>query len=139
MKYLSVLAIISAVMTLALIGCSTKSANTEAMSEITVSVMYREKIMLPPGTTLTVMLEDVSRMDAPATVLASESMGISTAPPFQVTLKYDASTLDERHRYGIRARIENEGKLIFINTEHIDPFGGQTGQPVQAIVRRVGK
>lgn len=45
---------------------------------IDVSILYRERIMVPPGSTVRVTLSDVSKMDVPATEISSVSQEIST-------------------------------------------------------------
>ena len=62
---------------------------------------------------LEVTLEDSAKMDVAAEQIAKTSMALHTAPPYRVTLEYDASKLDRRGRYGVRARIENDGRLTF--------------------------
>jgi putative lipoprotein len=47
---------------------------------------------------------------------------------------YDPAAIDERMTYGLRARIEKDGELMFTSTEHIDPFAGEPGQPVRIMV-----
>ena len=57
------LILVSALITILNIGCTT--------SAITGDVYYRERIALPPGAKITVMLEDVSRADTAAKVATS--------------------------------------------------------------------
>jgi putative lipoprotein len=52
---------------------------------------------------------------------------------------YDPSAIDDRMRYGLRARIEMDGKLMFTSTEHIDPFAGEPGEPVRIMVSKQGR
>jgi putative lipoprotein len=40
-----------------------------------------------------------------------------------VSLEYDPNQLDERGRYGVRARIENDGQLMFTSTQFNAAFG----------------
>lgn len=123
-----------------LAGCKAyQSPKTPEMSILKTEVYYRERIMLPPGTTLTVALEDVSKMDVAAVVLSEKTLTIHNAPPYLVDLEYDASAIDERFRYGLRARLEKDGKLLFINTSHIDPFATPTGERVKILVNGVAR
>ncbi|WP_319541846.1 YbaY family lipoprotein [uncultured Pseudodesulfovibrio sp.] len=118
-------------------GCKASGTSTIQFSTLETRTYYRERIMLPPGSMLTVTFEDVSRMDVPATILAKETLTLETAPPYSVELKYDPATIDARARYAVRARIEFDGSLLFINTHHIDPFAAPSGAPVEILVQRV--
>ena len=104
------------------------------MASINGSVIYRERMMLPPGAELEVQLEDISRADAPATVLASVLITPEGGPPYPFSIDYDPAEIDSRMLYALRARIELEGRLLFTNTEFIDAFGGN---PVEVMVQRV--
>lgn len=53
-------------------GASTPAPTPASRATVTGTVTYRERIALPPGATVTVRLQDVSRADAPAEVLAEE-------------------------------------------------------------------
>jgi putative lipoprotein len=100
-------------------------------------VWYRERIALPPGAKVIVMLEDQSRADVPATVLTDYTHVVGEEQaPYSVRLVYNPEAIDERMTYGLRARIEQDGKLMFTSTEHIDPFAGEPGEPVRIMVSR---
>lgn len=110
------------------------------MRVITGEVMYRERIALPPGAKVIVTLEDQSRADAPATVLTDYTHVVDgTAPPYSFRLVFDPSAIDDRMTYGLRARILMDDQLLFTSTEHIDPFAGEPGEPVQIMVSKQGR
>ena len=137
---------IIAVCAVLLAGCSDQDASmTEAkqapdnslMRVITGVVWYRERIALPPGAEVIVTLEDQSRADAPATVITDYTHVVdSEGPPYSFRLVFDPSAIDERMTYGLRARIEHEGKLLFTSTEHGDPLAGKPGEPVRIMVSK---
>ncbi|MEJ2535169.1 MAG: META domain-containing protein [Gammaproteobacteria bacterium] len=108
------------------------------MRVITGTVTYRERIALRPGAEVRVVLEDQSRMDAPATVITDYTHVVDGPPPYAFRLVFNPSMIDERMRYGLRARIERDGQLEFTSTEHIDPFAGEAGEPIEIVVSRVG-
>ena len=118
---------------------------TEATApvELHVEVFYRERMLLPPTAILEVTLEDSAKMDVAAEQIAKTSMALHTAPPYRVTLEYDASKLDRRGRYGVRARIENDGRLMFTSTEFNPAYGedgahsGAPHDPVKVLVKQV--
>ena len=75
---------------------------------VTGTVTYRERIALLPGSVVRVTLQDVSRADAPATVLAEQTIttaGENVPIPFE--LSYDPAHIDPRHRYVVRAEIRD--------------------------------
>ncbi|GGO86255.1 hypothetical protein GCM10011348_36690 [Marinobacterium nitratireducens] len=106
------------------------------MRVISGDVWYRERIALPPGAEVLVTLEDQSRMDAPATVITRYTHIVDGPGPYSFRLVYDPAAIDERMRYGLRARIEHNGELLFTSTEHIDPFALEPGEPVRIMVVR---
>jgi putative lipoprotein len=110
------------------------------MRVISGEVWYRERIALPPGAEVIVTLEDQSRADAPATVLTDYRHVVDEEQaPFPFRLVYNPKAIDERMTYGLRARIEQDGQLMFTSTEHIDPFAGEPGEPVRIMVSRQGR
>jgi len=82
-------------------------------------VYYRQRIALPPAAELYVAVEDVSRMDVAAVVMAATRVSPAGQVPIAFELQIDASRADPRHTYAIRARIEEGGRLLWINTVHI--------------------
>ncbi|AIV04998.1 MULTISPECIES: YbaY family lipoprotein [Vibrio] len=127
----------------ALVGCQT-SQTTEmesaeaSMKTITGTVAYRERIALPPHAVVTVALEDVSLADAPAKVLAKQTFETEGKQvPLAFELSYNSNDIKPNHRYSLRARIEVDGKLRFINDTSI-PVITDTEQTHQANIRLVG-
>lgn len=133
---------IIAVCTMLLAACSDRAGtmadsgqdpDNSLMRVITGEVWYRERLALPPGAEVIVTLEDQSRADAPAIVITDYTHVVDGPGPFPFRLVYDPSVIDDRMTYGLRARIEEDGELIFSSTEHIDPF---VGGPVRILVSR---
>jgi uncharacterized lipoprotein YbaY len=90
---------------------------------------YREGTMLPPNAMFEATLEDVSRADAPATVLAtSRIFPADELPPYRYELSAPRANLPATARVVVRARITVAGRLWFTTTQ---------AYPVQ--VERVGK
>lgn len=83
---------------------------------LTGTVTYRERVMLPPSAMLTVRLTDVSRQDVAGMVLAEQEIS-PVRVPAAFALSYDPASLDSTHTYVLQARIEDDGKLRFINME----------------------
>jgi putative lipoprotein len=118
------------------------SLRTASTAELRVEVFYRERMMLPPTATVEVVLEDGAKMDVAAELIAKETVPTKSGPPYRVTLKYDPSALDPRGRFGVRARIEDQGKLMFTSMEFNPAFGTHgsydepPNDPVRVLVRR---
>lgn len=80
-------------------------------------VTYRQRIALPPNAVVEVQLQDISRADAAATVLASqtiETQGKQVPIPF--VLEYDPAEINPVMTYAVSARITVDGKLTWIST-----------------------
>ena len=86
------------------------------MARVTGTVFYLERIALPPGAVLKVQLIDGSIADAPADVIAQETIQVTTQVPIPFSLSYDPHRIIPSHTYAVQARIEVDGKLRFINT-----------------------
>ena len=104
------------------------------MRVISGEVWYRERIALPPGARVIVTLEDQSRADAPAIVITDYTHIVDSQGPYPFRLVYDPAAIDARMTYGLRARFEMDGELLFTSTEHVDPFAGEAGKPVRIMV-----
>ena len=88
------------------------------MAVVNVTATYRERILLIPGHVLTVRVEDVSRADAPAEVLAEHREVLDgRAPPYQATLGFPRSQIDPRHTYAVRAEIRDPSGALRFTTD----------------------
>ncbi|MBX3012741.1 MAG: YbaY family lipoprotein [Caldilineaceae bacterium] len=95
------------------------SASTD-MAVLTGTVTYLQRIALPAGAVIEVQLQDVSKQDVAATVMASQTITTSGENvPIPFALTYDPAQIDERFTYALSARITVEGQLRWINTDHI--------------------
>ncbi|MFT6958355.1 MAG: putative lipoprotein [Halieaceae bacterium] len=105
-----------------------------AMAKIEGIVVYRERVMLRAGSELEIQLQDVSRPDAMASVLATVIMTPEGGPPFPFVIDFQPAQINEGKHYALRATIRRRGKLIFTNTDYIDPFATN---PVEVMVSAV--
>jgi putative lipoprotein len=81
---------------------------------------------------LNVSLHDVSKADAPVVVLARQSGPIKGQVPLPFTLEYDPKHVQAGHRYSVSARIELEGKLLFVSTgQYLVQLGDQDQKPLR--------
>lgn len=132
-KRVSLLSIILGFVLIGLAACSADQEPVKPMaaqesatvSTIEGDVFYRERMMLPPGAEVEVQLQDVSRADALATVLASVMFKPEGGPPYPFSIEYKPADIDERMRYSLRATITVGDQLMFTSTEFIDPFSGE--------------
>jgi putative lipoprotein len=99
-------------------ACSSMPDAESASTQVDVTAAYRERIMLTPGHVLTVKVEDVSLMDAPARVLAQTSQPLDgRGPPYAVTLSVPNSQIDARHTYAVRAEIRDPAGALRFTTD----------------------
>jgi putative lipoprotein len=118
-----------------LVGAGPAAADAAA-AELLGTATYRERMALPPGAVLEVVLEDASRADAPAPVIARQAQADPGAPPFAFTLPYDPAALDPRARYYVRASITLDGRLLFVtDTAYPVLTEGAPARPELLLVR----
>ncbi len=121
-------------------GTSGGEMSGRLTGRLTGTVTYRERVALLPGSVVRVTLQDVSRADAPAEVLATWTLttsGENVPIPFE--LGYDPAQIDPRHRYTVRAEIrDGAGGLLWTSdTAYPVLTGGAPGDAVDILVRRV--
>ena len=74
------------------------------------------KIALPSeDVVVTVKIEDVPRADAPAVTIGQQIIENPGPVPIPFEIEYNPADIDERYAYALRARIEVDRKLWFIN------------------------
>ena len=121
----------------ALLGAC-QSMQPAPKSSLDGEVFYLQRIALPPTATLSVSLQDVSLADAPAVVLDEQSGPVKGQVPLPFHLNYDPAQVKPGHRYAVSARIEVDGKLMFISTEHHGvQLDGKDPQPLKIRVNAV--
>ena len=76
---------------------------------ITGKATYLQRMMLPPDAVVEITLQDVSRADAPAKVLATYRIEEPGAPPYAFAFQYDPAQIDERNSYTLRATVREGG------------------------------
>jgi uncharacterized lipoprotein YbaY len=99
----------------------TYARDNGASSLVTGTVLYRQRIALPPAAVVQVTLQDISQREAPARLLAREIIPAAGRQlPIPFALAYDTDGIDSRSTYAVAARITSQGKLLFINrTAHL--------------------
>ncbi|MFR0689838.1 YbaY family lipoprotein [Enterobacterales bacterium AE_CKDN230030158-1A_HGKHYDSX7] len=117
-------------MTGLLAACSSMSTGNKA--SLDGEVYYLPRIALPPTAQITVRLQDVSLADAPAIDLAQQQLEPGRQVPQAFHLDYDRAQVKPGHSYAVSARIEDQGRLLFITTErHSVKLDGTDPQPLR--------
>ena len=110
-----------------------------ATGTVTGTVTKLDRMALPAGAVVTIRLQDVSRADAPAIVLAEQVITTSGEQmPLPFTLNYDPAAIDERFTYQVHVRVELDGQLLYITkTSHPVITRGAPSEGVEVLVERV--
>lgn len=101
------------------------------------SVMYREKIALPPEALVEVTLEDVSKMDVKSTVLASQTLRPEGQVPVDFRLSYDDAMVEDRGRYSVRAVIRVGEEVLWRSTQSFPALTQEAPETVDVVVERM--
>src|SRR3982751_2722602 len=81
---------------------------------------YLERILLAPGATLDVQLIDdasADASDAATATIASARWNDLHGPPYEFALPYDATRVDAKSRYSLRATLRDAGGRLEFATE----------------------
>ncbi len=90
-------------------------------ASVTGSVSYRERLGLTPGAALVVELRDVSYADAPAPLIARQTISGPGQVPIKFEVRYNRQDINPQNTYGLSARIvESDGRLAFTNDTAYD-------------------
>jgi uncharacterized lipoprotein YbaY len=118
---------------------ATAGGGQSATATLSGTVSYMQRIALPPNAVVEVTLQDVSRADAPATVIARQTIQANGQQvPIPFALEYDPSAINPAMRYAVSARITEDGKLTWISTT-MNPVltRGAPDNDVEIIVEQV--
>ena len=88
-----------------------------AVAQVTGTVTYRERIALSSSAVVEVVLQDVSRADAPAIVVGEATIENPGQVPVSFQILYDPNAIDERFTYAVRATITDRGRMLFTTTQ----------------------
>lgn len=92
------------------------------MATLSGTVTYRERMALPINANINVRLLDVSRMDAPARVLAEDNIAAKgQSVPIPYTLEYDPVLIRDGLSYAVRAEIRGAGGELMWTTDTAHP------------------
>jgi uncharacterized lipoprotein YbaY len=107
---------------------------------LTGTVSYMQRIALPPQAVIEVTLQDVSRADAPAIILARQrTVAGGRQVPIAYRLTYGPSWINPAHTYSVRATITENGKLAWTSTKmYLVLTRGAPVTGVEILVEQVG-
>jgi uncharacterized lipoprotein YbaY/heat shock protein HslJ len=118
------------------VACTT--APPPAGISVNGTATYRERMALPSDAVFEATLEDVSRADAPATVVASARVA-APAVPIAFSIAVEPARIDASRRYAVRGRITLNGQLLFTSDTAYPVFGaGDVRRVDNMLLRRVG-
>ncbi len=106
--------------------------------EVKGTISYRERLALPPDAVLEAALQDVSKADAPAVIVAQITVKQLGSPPIPFVISYNPSVIDAGHRYAIRARILASEQLLFTTDETQPVLTGSVPDEVSLLLGRAG-
>ncbi|PSU28533.1 YbaY family lipoprotein [Photobacterium lutimaris] len=111
-----VFALISALAVALVVSACTSLIEQDADLEVVKGTLtYKERMALPDHARITVTLSDVSKMDVAAEVLSSQAfLADGKQVPFEYQLNFSRQEIIPNHTYAVSARIEVDGKLLFI-------------------------
>ena len=115
-------------------------AATAQAAEVSGTLIYREREALPEDARIHVQLLDVSRMDAPATVLSEETFSSDGRQvPIPFTLTFKPAGIDARHHYAVRAEIHDaDGQLRWTTMQqHRVDLSAGSPPPVELMLGKV--
>ena len=112
-------------------GLLSACASQAPTASVTGEVFYLQRMALPPQAVLSVTLQDVSLADAPSIELARQQGPVNGQVPLPFRLDYNPQQVDPRHRYSVSARIELDGRLLFISTQHYGVKLDGSDQPLR--------
>jgi len=110
---------------------------TAPMGTLRGTVSYRERIALSNRAVLELTLEDVSRQDEAAPIIAAKSMPDPGQVPIRFELDFPSAAIDPRLAYALRARISDGGRLLFTTDTVVPVLTRGAGREVHPVLVRV--
>jgi putative lipoprotein len=136
-------ALLAAVLILAALGGCTAASTEKGAASVSpssgraalkVSVSYRERMLLPPGCTMYLELQNISQLNPENNDVSSAFIPVKAAPPFKVVIKYDPDKIIKQLHYAVAARIELKGQVLFAGSVRIDPLSWPEGKTLEVRV-----
>lgn len=125
--------LVEPVVNVAASGSPTATLVTSNTATLTGTVAYRDRRALPPNALIVIQIQDVSRADAPAVVVASAQFAANGRQvPLPFTIRYDPALIDAGADYALRARILSSAGVA--QYRHTDRYAVLTrGAPLSGV------
>lgn len=107
-------------------------------AQVTGTVTYRERIAVPPEAVLRVQLVDVSRADAPSIPLSMRRYAL-TKVPFDFSLAYDPSLIEDRNRYAVEATVFMGERMIYRSAQVNSVLTRNAPDKVDIVVQKIAE
>jgi putative lipoprotein len=122
---------------LAGLGCASAPSVPRPSGTVSGTVVYRERMAIPPDTQVTVLLWDALG-SLPASKLGQTTFRTSGQVPIPFEVTYDPAAIVPDHTYAVRASITVDGKLWFESAMPVVVITqGAPSTGVQVLVQRV--
>lgn len=109
-----------------------------ATESVTGTVSYLQRVALPTNAVIEVQLSDVSLADAPAKVIAEQTINLGQRQvPVPFALTFDPTKIDSKHTYSMSAKITVDGKLSFITDKSYPVLTNGNPSRVDLILKQV--
>ncbi len=117
MRTLVAVAVAVAVGALAGAACGGDDTESPTVTGTVVSPAEAPPVdQLPPNAVLTVTLEDISRADAPSTLVSAQEIELAGESfPVAFELPYELGDIAESNTYRVAARVTSSGDLLMIS------------------------
>lgn len=144
MKNLAILLVVLG----SLVACNSNTSDDPAAAgdvasartaQVTGTLMYRERMALPPDSVAEIWLLDTSLADVPAKEIAYQRIEDPGNPPISFVLDYDPQQIREGMQYGVRATIRHADQLLFTSDTHYPVLtrgAGNTAEVMLIMVER---
>src|SRR5262245_21907485 len=109
-----------------------------AQGKVRGTATYRERMALPPNALLEVTLEDVSKADNRAELIARVRNERPGNPPIPFVISYDPGRIIPNHYYTVRARILVDSKPLFVTEQGYPVLTGAADTALTLMLRHVG-
>jgi uncharacterized lipoprotein YbaY len=112
---------------------------SETPGTVSGTVTYMVRMALPPEAVVEVQLQDVSRTDAKATVIAEEKITVGDRQvPIPFELKVEPGKIEPSHTYAVRAEILVDGQIRFTSEQAYNVLTKGNPAKVEIVVKPVG-
>jgi putative lipoprotein len=117
-------------------GCQLEKPPAE--ESVTGTVSYLQRVALPTNAVIQVKLADVSLADAPAKIVAEQTINLGQRQvPVPFALNFDPAKIDPKHTYSVSAKITVDGQLWFTTDQSYPVLTNGKPSHVDLILKQV--